>query len=280
MDAVHRYEGTVNKVLGDGIMALFGAPIAHEDHAVRAAYAALTLQREMRAVGGTFRRRHGVEVQARVGLHSGDVVVGAIDNDLFLEYDAIGPTVHLANRMEQLAMPGRIHLTSETLRLAEGFLDATRIGPTRIKGLDHEVEVFELTGTAGARTRLQAGAQRGLTCFVGRDPEMEMLTQAFQRVPGGHGQIVAIVGEPGVGKSRLFYELVRSPSARDCIVLEGHSVSFGKTNPWHPIVELLKDYFRILSDDDPQQTCRKNCRQAARAGRIVDSRWSPHFTPS
>ncbi len=257
MDAVHRYEGTVNKVMGDGIMALFGAPIAHEDHAVRAAFAALTLQRELRPVAAEVRRKHGVEVRARVGIHSGEVVVRAIGNDLSMDYDAIGPTVHLASRMEQLAAPGTVRLTADTLRLAEGFVEVSPLGPVPVKGIKAPVEVYELTGIGPARTSLQAAAARGLSRFVGRKAEMEHLAGALGRAGDGRGQIVAGVGEPGVGKSRLFHEFARSRRTADWLVLESASVSYGKADPWHPIVELLKSYFEIGGEEDPRRTAEK-----------------------
>ncbi|MGH6921407.1 MAG: adenylate/guanylate cyclase domain-containing protein, partial [Geminicoccaceae bacterium] len=168
MDAVHRYEGTVNRVMGDGVMALFGAPTAHEDHAVRACYAALAIQRAMQAHAAETRQSLGVEVSVRVGLHSGEVVVRAIGNDLSVDYDAIGPTVHLANRMEQLASPGAIRLTASTARLAEGFIELRALGQVPVKGLSQPIEAFDLVGVGAARTRLQAAAGRGLTPFVGR----------------------------------------------------------------------------------------------------------------
>src|SRR5207244_5413119 len=168
MEAVHRYEGTVNQVMGDGIMALFGAPLAHEDHAVRACYAALAMQEAIRRYSEEVRRGHGVEVQIRIGLNSGEVVVRAIGNDLYMDYCAIGQTTHLAARMEQLAPPGSVRLTAETLRLAEGLVQVKPLGPTPVKGLSYPVEVFELAGASPARTRLQAFAARELTPFVGR----------------------------------------------------------------------------------------------------------------
>ncbi len=197
MAAVHRYEGTVNKVLGDGIMALFGAPLAHEDHAVRGCYAALAMQEAIRRSAEESRRKYGVEVQIRVGLNSGEVVVRAIGNDLSMDYDAIGPTTHLAGRMEQLALPGTIRLTADTLRLAEGFIQVTSLGPIPVKGLEEPVEAFELTGATATRTRFQAAVARGLTRFVGRQTELGALKRALVRTGEGQGQIVAVVGEPG-----------------------------------------------------------------------------------
>ena len=200
MDAVHRYEGTVNQVLGDGIMALFGAPVAHEDHAVRACYAALAMQAAMRRYAEEVRRSHGLEMLARVGLNSGEVVVRSIGNDLHMDYSAVGQTTHLAARMEQLATPGSIRLTAATLRLAEGLVQVNALGPFPVKGLAEPVEVFELVGASTIRRRLQASAARGLTRFVGRQQELTALQQALEQAGAGHGQVVALVGEAGRGE--------------------------------------------------------------------------------
>src|SRR5262249_9209360 len=199
MEAVHRYEGTVNQVLGDGIMALFGAPVAREDHAVRACYAALAMQAAMRRYAEEVRRSHGLEMLARVGLNSGEVVVRAIGNDLHMDYSAVGQTTHLAARMEQLAAPGSIRLTATTLRLGEGWVQVNTLRQFRVKGLSEPVEVFELVGASTIRRRLQASAARGLTRFVGRQQELAALHQALEQAGAGHGQIVAVVGEAGVG---------------------------------------------------------------------------------
>ena len=210
MDAVHHYEGTVNQVMGDGIMALFGAPLAHEDHAVRACYAALRMQESVRQYAEGVRRDEGVSIQIRVGLNSGEVVVRSIGSDLRMDYTAVGQTTHLAARMEQLAAPGSIVMAPDTLRLAEGYVAVKPLGPVKVKGLSEPVDVYEVTSAGAVRTRLQRSAARGFTRFVGRDAELEQLRGAFERAGGGHGQVVAVVGEPGVGKSRLFYEFVHS----------------------------------------------------------------------
>jgi class 3 adenylate cyclase/tetratricopeptide (TPR) repeat protein len=250
MAAVHRYEGTVNQVMGDGIMALFGAPLAHEDHAVRACYAALAMQEAMRRYSAEVRRTHGVEVQIRVGLHSGEVVVRAIDNDLHMDYSAIGQTTHLAARMEQLATPGSIRLTAETLRLAEGLVQVTALGPVPVKGLAEPVEVFELVGASALRRRLQVATARGLTRFVGRQAELAVLHQALEQAGAGRGQVVAAVGEAGVGKSRLVYECLHSHRTQGWLVLESASVSYGKATPYGPVLDLLKRYAHIEDHDD------------------------------
>ncbi len=250
MAAVHCYEGTVNQVLGDGIMALFGAPVAHEDHAVRACYAALAMQEAIRRYTEELRHAHGIEVQIRVGLNSGEVVVRAIGNDLHMDYSAIGQATHLAARMEQLATPGSIRLTAETLRLAEGLVQVKALGPIPVKGLSHPMEVFELAGAWPARTHLQAFAARDLTRFVGRQAELEAIRHALDQAGAGHGQLVAVIGEAGVGKTRLFYEVICSHRPHGWLLLECHGVSHGKAIPYLPIHDLLKAYFQIEARDD------------------------------
>jgi class 3 adenylate cyclase len=250
MAAVHRFEGTVNQVMGDGIMALFGAPLAHEDHAVRACYAALAMQEAIRRYSEEARRAHGITVQIRVGLNSGEVVVREIGNDLHMDYSAIRQTTHLAARMEPLATPGSTLLTPETLRLAEGFIQVKALGPVPVKGLEEPVEVSELVGATSVRRRLHATAARGLTRCVGRQTELEILRQALNRAGVGHGHMVAVVGEPGVGKSRLVYEFIHSHQTQAWRVLESASVSYGKATPSVPVLDLLQRYCGIEGDDD------------------------------
>jgi len=250
MDAVHRYEGTVNQVLGDGIMALFGAPVAHEDHAVRACYAALAMQAAMRRYAEEVRRAHGLEMQARVGLNSGEVVVRAIGNDLHMDYSAIGQTTHLAARMEQLATPGSILLTTETRRLAAGVIQVKPLGPTPVRGLRQPLEVWELVGAGSLRTHLQAFATRTLTRFVGRQAEVEVIRQAHALAGAGHGQLIAVIGEAGVGKTRLVYEFLCAPWTQGWLLLESQADSYGKAIPYHPIRTLLKAYFQLEAQDD------------------------------
>src|SRR3989475_586261 len=203
MEAVHHYEGTVNQVMGDGIMALFGAPLAHEDHAVRACYAALRMQEIVKRYGESLRRQEGILPQIRVGLNSGEVVVRSIGSDLHIDYTAVGEPTHLAARVEQAARPGSVLITAATLQLAEGYVQAMSLGPVNVKGLGKPVEVYELTGAGTGRSRFQVLAGRGLTTFVGRAGEIERLDAALAQSRAGRGEVVAIVGEPGVGKSRL-----------------------------------------------------------------------------
>jgi class 3 adenylate cyclase/tetratricopeptide (TPR) repeat protein len=250
MEAVHRFEGTVNQVLGDGIMALFGAPIAHEDHALRACYAALAMQAAMQPYADEVLRSHGIAMRIRVGLNSGEVVVRTIGNDLHMDYSAVGQTTNLASRMEQLAAPGSIALTAATLRLVEGLVRVNTLGPVPVKGMTEPVEVYELTGASTIRRRLQAAVARGLTKFVGRDTEIEALRQALEQAVSGHGQVVAAVDEAGVGKSRLVYEFVHSHRTQSWLVLESASVSYGKATPYFPVVDLLKRYVHVEDGDD------------------------------
>jgi class 3 adenylate cyclase/tetratricopeptide (TPR) repeat protein len=257
MEAVHRFEGTVNQIMGDGIMALFGAPLAHEDHAVRACYAALAMQAELRRYSDEVRRAQGLAVHFRVGLNSGEVVVRTIDNDLHMDYSAIGQTVHLGARMEQLATPGSILLTPATLRLVEGYVEVTTLGPVPVKGLPEPIEVYELWRAGAVRSRLQASVARGLTKFVGRGMELEQLHQALARAAAGHGQVVAGVGEPGVGKSRLFYEFTRSHHIHGWLQLASTSVSYGKAAAYLPVIDLLKGYFGIEPRDDTRRRREK-----------------------
>jgi len=257
MEAVHRYEGTVNQVMGDGIMALFGAPLAHEDHAVRACYAALRMQESVKRYAGEVQRNEGIPIQIRVGLNSGEVVVRSIGSDFRMDYTAVGQTTHLAARMEQMAMPGSIMMTADTLQLAEGYVQVKSLGPVNVKGMNEPVEVHEVTGVGLARSRLQAAAARGLTRFVGRDAETEQLRKALEQARGDHGQVVGVVGEPGLGKSRLFFEFIHSHRTQGWLILETGSVSYGKATPYLPVIDLLKAYFKIQDRDDQREIREK-----------------------
>ena len=250
MDAVHRFEGTVNDVAGDGIMAMFGAPIAHEDHALRACYAALAMQTALRLYGEEIRRRQGLEVLLRVGLNSGGVLVRTIGNDLYMNYSGVGLTTHLAARMEHLATPGTIRLTAATLRLVEGLVQVQALGPIPVQGMPEPVEVFELVGASTLQRRLQAAVARGLTRFVGREAELTAVRQALAQAGAGRGQVVAVVGEAGVGKSRLVYECIHTHHTQGWRVLESASVSYGKATPYFPVVDLLKRYAHVEDRDD------------------------------
>ncbi|HET8578604.1 MAG TPA: AAA family ATPase, partial [Methylomirabilota bacterium] len=257
MEAVHYYEGTVNQVMGDGIMALFGAPIAHEDHAVRACYAGLRMQASIERYAAELRSTRGLDVQIRVGLNSGEVVVRSISNDLHMDYSAIGQSTHLAARLEQLARPGSILASLHTVRLAEGFVEHRLVGRVPIKGLAEPVEIFELTGIGPAQSRFQAALSRGLTPFVGRERELDELGRALERAADGQGQVVGIVGEAGVGKSRLVWEFLRSLAGAAGAVLQGRSVPHSRTTPYAPLVGVLKGYFGIPDEGDKEAIRRR-----------------------
>ena len=257
MEAVHRYEGTVNQVMGDGIMALFGAPLAHEDHAIRACRSAVRMHETVAGYAEELRRRQGLDVQIRVGLNSGEVVVRAIDNDLHMDYSAIGQTTHLAARMEQLARPGTTLLSADTLRLAEGYIEVRPLGPVPVKGLPTPVDIFELVRFGPVRSRLQAAAVRGLTPFVGRDAEVEKLRLALENAGAGRGQIVAVAGEPGVGKSRLLWEFTHSHRVHGWLILESTAMSHSKTVSYLPVSDMLRGYFQIDERDDERRIREK-----------------------
>ena len=257
MEAVHRYEGTVNQIMGDGIMALFGAPVAHEDHAVRACYAALRMQESVKRYAEEVHRTAGVPLHIRVGVNSGDVVVRSIGSDLHMDYTAVGQTTHLAARLEQMAMPGSTLISPATLNLAEGYVVVKPLGERPVKGMDAPLEVFEVVGAGTVRSRLQAAATRGLTRFVGRDPELEQLRQALERAGAGHGQVVAVVGEPGVGKSRLFWEFTHSHRIDGWLLVESSSVSYGKATAFLPLIDLLRAYFQIEARDEARKIREK-----------------------
>ncbi|MGT0251444.1 adenylate/guanylate cyclase domain-containing protein [Burkholderia pyrrocinia] len=256
MEAVHYYEGYVAKSLGDGILALFGAPIAHEDHAQRALFAALRMQQAMRQHGDRIRLREGIPLQIRVGVHTGEVVVRSIrTDDLHTEYDPLGHTIHIASRIEGIATPTSILVSESTHKLAEGYFEFKALGATQLKGIPAPLCVYEVLGLGALRTRLQLAAHRGLARFVGRETEMDHLNRALEAMRGGHGRVVGVVGEAGVGKSRLFHEF-KERSRRGALVLETFSVSHGKAFPNLPLIELLKNYFQITTQDD-ERRCRE-----------------------
>jgi class 3 adenylate cyclase/tetratricopeptide (TPR) repeat protein len=253
MEAVHRYEGTVNQVLGDGIMALFGAPVAHEDHAVRACYAALAMQEEMRRHRHNLGQSDELGLQIGIGLNSGEVVVRSISNDLNIDYSAPGLTTHLAARMQELAGRGSILMTAATLRQVEGFVAVKSLGAVQAKGISRSVDVYKLVGATTARTRLHAAVARGLTPFVGRKTEIETLQELLEKSAAGRGQIFSMVGEPGLGKSRLVYQFIHFHVSPDWLVLEAPSVSYGKATPYFPVIELLRRFFEIVEGEGAER---------------------------
>jgi class 3 adenylate cyclase/tetratricopeptide (TPR) repeat protein len=252
LEAVHHYEGMVSRVMGDSVMALFGAPLANEDHAVRACYSALRMQQTVARYAEEIRRVHGTPITIRVGINSGEIVVSSINNDLLMDYTVVGQTAHLAARMEQMAMPGSVLATADTIRLVEGYVEAKSLGLMPIKGLGYPVEVYEIIEGSLERTKFQAAAWRGLTPFVGRTVEIQQLSQALDEARSGHGQVVAVVGEPGMGKSRLIHEFVHSAHTEGCLILETNSASYGHAASYMPVIELLRHYyFKINRRDNP-----------------------------
>jgi class 3 adenylate cyclase len=253
IDAVHRYDGHIVQSTGDGIFALFGAPLAHEDHPQRALYAALRLQEAIRAYSAKLVADGGTPLEARVGTHTGEVVVRTLTTaDGHAEYSPIGHTANLAARMQAVAPTGSIAITENTSRLIEGYFQLRPRGPTRLKGVSEPINVYEVVGLGPLRTRLQRAVGRGLTRFVGREREMEALKRTLEQSKSGHGQVVAAMADPGVGKSRLFYEF-KALSHSGCMVLEAYSVSHGKASAYLPVIELLREYFEIASDDDDRK---------------------------
>jgi class 3 adenylate cyclase len=244
IDAVHRYDGYIVQSTGDGIFALFGAPVSHEDHPQRALYAALRMQEDLRRYSDRLREGGGLPIQARTGVNTGEVVVRSITTgEGHTEYTPIGHTANLAARMQTLAPVGSVAVTEATRKLCEGYFAFKLLRPTTVKGVSGPVNVAEVTGLGPLRTRLQAAAQRGFTKFVGRRTELEQMKHAFELARDGHGQVVAAMSDPGVGKSRLFFEF-KAAVRSGCLVLEAYSVSHGKASAYLPVIDLLKGYFR------------------------------------
>jgi predicted ATPase/class 3 adenylate cyclase len=256
-DGVHRFEGTVNQYTGDGIMALFGAPIAHEDHAQRACWAALHLQETLRRYADELRVERGLNFSVRMGINSGEVIVGKIGDDLRMDYTAQGQTVGLAARMEELAAADRVYLTQYTADLAAGYFELRDLGASRIKGLSEPIHLFELEGVGRLRTRLDVSQARGFSKFVGRADELASLEVALERARSGSGQVVGIVGEAGLGKSRLCYEFEETCRARGIRVQHAGGVSHGKAIPLLPILELLRQALGISPLDNEREARQK-----------------------
>jgi class 3 adenylate cyclase/tetratricopeptide (TPR) repeat protein len=256
-EGVHRFEGTVNQYTGDGIMALFGAPIAHEDHAQRACWTALWLREPLRAWADELRRTRGLSCSVRMGLHSGEVVVGKIGDDLRMDYTAQGHTVGLAARMEQLAEPGSAYLTAETARQVEGYFELRELGAFDVKGVSEPVDVFELQGAGGIRTRLDRSQAHGFSRFVGRARELEQIETALARAVEGSGQILGVVGPAGVGKSRLCHEFSERCLGRSIPVWRAHCPPHGHSLPMLPVVELTRDFFGVGERERPEEARRR-----------------------
>ena len=254
---VHRYEGSINQYTGDGVMALFGAPIAHEDHAHRACYAALHLLGELRSFAHELKRERGLTFAVRMGLNSGEVVVGKIGDDLRMDYTAQGHVVGLAARLQALADPGKAYLSESTAALVTGFFELESLGTFRVKGVTDAVTVFSLEGVGRMRTRLDVSRARGLSRFVGRADEMAVLEAALARASDGRGQVIGVVAEAGTGKSRLCTEFTERCRSRGIRVHEGRGVAHGKLLPFLPLLELLREVFGLDERDGPRESRQK-----------------------
>ena len=251
IDSVRRYDGHVVQSTGDGVFALFGAPVAHEDHPQRSLYAALRLQEDIRRLNERLRAEGRSPIQIRAGVNTGEVVVRPIKTgEGQTEYTPVGHTVNLASRMQSLANAGAIVISDSTRSLVEGYFALRAMGPTRLKGLNESVRVYEVAGLGPLRTRLERSAGRGLSKFVGRSKELKIFRLAAQLAKSGSGQLLALVAEPGVGKSRLVFEF-KAEAGGDWTVLEASSVSHGKGSSYLPVIELLHGYFGIAKGDDP-----------------------------
>jgi len=256
-EGVHRFEGTINQYTGDGIMALFGAPIAHENHAQRACYAALQLRDEITHYATDVKREFGLGFSMRMGIHSGEVVVGTIGDDLRMDYTAQGHTVGLAQRMEALASSDTCYLTAATAALVAGYFDLEDLGEFQVKGAREPVRVHQLIGPGAVRTRFDLSRARGLTRFVGRDADMASLENALAQAQAGNGQIVGVVAEAGTGKSRLCYEFIELCRDRGMTILEGHALAHGKNIPSLPMLEVFRAYYGIAEQDDDRTVREK-----------------------
>jgi class 3 adenylate cyclase/tetratricopeptide (TPR) repeat protein len=244
MQAIHKYEGTINQFTGDGVMALFGAPLAHEDHAQRACHAALAIQKSLIEYGRKVKAEFGADFKMRIGLNSGPVVVGAIGNDLRMDYTAVGDTTNLAARMESLAEPGGILVSNSTYRLVKNYFEFESLGEIAVKGKQAPQSVYKLTHVSEMRSRMDVSKARGLTEYIGRNDEMHDLQKAFKKARSGQGQVVGVVGEAGIGKSRFVLEVHRTADER-CRVIESRCIQYSSSIPFLPVLEIFRNYFDI-----------------------------------
>ncbi|MBM4347961.1 MAG: hypothetical protein FJ107_07485, partial [Deltaproteobacteria bacterium] len=255
---VHDYEGIVNELTGDGIMALFGAPIALEDAPQRAIRSALAIHREINKFSDQLKSESKIPlIRMRIGIHTGPVVVGTLGNDLRVEFKAVGDTVNLASRMEGLADPGTTYVTEDTFKLTEGFFRFESLGEKQIKGKEEPIRVYQVIASSTRRTRFDVSAERGLTPFIGRERELELLLDGFERVKTGKGQAFSIVSEAGCGKSRLLYEFRKTVANQDITFLEGKCLSYSRGVAYHPVIDILKSNFDIHEGEGDQEIREK-----------------------
>jgi class 3 adenylate cyclase len=245
MDEIHKYEGTINQFTGDGVMALFGAPVAHEDHSQRACHAALSIQRALKVFEEKIMNDFGADFKMRIGLNSGPVIVGSIGDDLRMDYTAVGDTTNLASRIENMARPGTSLVSSHTHKLARDFFEFKSLGKVEVKGKEETQQTYELLKVGRVETRIGAAVAKGLTRFVGRKNSFAALKEALEEAVAGSGQVVAIVGEAGVGKSRLLLEFKNLLLQSEYAYLEGQCFHFGGSMSYLPFLDILRSYFEI-----------------------------------
>ncbi len=249
MDEIHKYEGTINQFTGDGVMALFGAPVSHEDHAQRACHAALAIKNALGDYGDIIRKDTGLIFEMRIGINSGHVIVGSIGDDLRMDYTAVGDTTNLASRMESSATPGTILLSKNTERIVREYFEIESLGILDVKGKEDPQEAFELIKTSEVDTRIKASVAKGLTRFVGRKKSMAVMMEAYEKAKMGSGQILSLVGEAGVGKSRLLLEMRNRLPENEYIYLEGQCLQYGGSMAYLPVLDILKLFFNIEDTD-------------------------------
>ncbi|MBT4266045.1 MAG: AAA family ATPase [Deltaproteobacteria bacterium] len=264
MNHIHRYEGTITQFLGDGLMALFGAPLAHEDHARRACFAGLAVQKDLVAYGGKVKKEYGFDFKMRIGLNSGMVMVGSVGDDLRMDYIAVGDTVNLAARMETAANRGTVLVSKNVHNLVQAYFEFESRGKLDLKGKKEAQDAFELLQPSAVDTRIDASAAKGFNRFVGRKKSLEVLQEAFETASRGSGQVVGLVGDAGVGKSRLLIEFSNQQLAGDFTYLEGQCFQFGGNIIYLPILSILKSYFRIL-ESDTEAIVKKKLREKIQA---------------
>jgi len=262
MDEIHKYEGTINQFTGDGVMALFGAPVAHEDHAQRACYAALSIQKVLLDYGERLKKDTGIDFKMRIGINSGHVIVGSIGDDLRMDYTAVGDTTNLASRIEGSAQPGVILISENTHKIVQSYFKFNPLGKLSVKGKKEAQEVYELLKTSSVKSRLEASTIKGLIRFVGRKNSMGILMEAWEKAKSGSGQVVGIVGEAGVGKSRLRLEFRNLLSHDNFTYLEGQCIHYGSAMPYLPVLDILRAYFEI-TDTDREFIIKKKIRDKA-----------------
>jgi len=275
-EEIHRYEGTIAQFLGDGLMALFGAPIAHEDSPRRAIYAALAIQGRLSSYSDELSSRE-IAFEMRIGINTGLVIVGSIGDDLTMEYTALGDTVNLASRMESTAQPGAVHIAENTYRLTQGYFDFEDLGTSQVKGKEEPVRSYRVLNPRVARTRVEASLPTGLSTFVGRTRELEYLSECFKLSMEGQGQVVGILGEPGVGKSRLIYEFRQSLPEEEYSYLEGGCLHYGEAIAYLPILDILRNYFEISGGEHEAAARERVDRKIATFGGHMDSLLPPVY---